>query len=397
MLTTANKKRAVVIGAGPMGFETALRALDRGFEVTMFEAGRIGENICQWQHVRFFSPFGMNISPRLHQALAGNTLPADDAILTGSEFVETVLHPLSRLREFDGKIYCGHRVVSIARAGLGKMGLPNHPLRTERVFRILTEDAEGREKLYEADFVFDASGVYAQPNWAGTAGMPAPGERRMGNRIVRQLLDFDGSEFQRFAGKKVLLIGHGHSAAHAVVAINQILKRAPSTQVIWAVRTDRTKPIAEIPDDPLPERARIAGAANAIAQNPPTNFRLLRRGTLEALHEANKLQVKLKAWRNIEEIEVDEIIALTGFRPNLEILRELTAEFSGISEGISGLYRALTNITDCLAKIDIKPQALQTGEPNFFVVGIKSYGRNPGFLLKSGVDQLDAIFSMLKP
>lgn len=384
-----------MIGAGPMGFETALRALDHGFEVTILEAGRVGENIRQWQHVRFFSPFGMNISLRLRQALANSKLPADDAILTGGEFVEAVLQPLSRLPEFDGKIHCGQRVVSIARAGLGKMGLPNHPLRAERGFRILAEDAEGREKIFDADMVFDASGVYAQPNWAGSSGMPALGERQLGKRLVRHLLDFDGNAFQRYAGKRILLVGDGHSAAHAAIALNEILKREPRTQITWSVRTDRTKPIAEVPDDPLTERARIANTANAIAQKPPANFLIFRRSNLEALHEDQAIQVKLKVWRNFEELAVDEIIALTGFRPNLDMLRELTADFSEISEGVSGLYRALTNITDCLAKIDIKPQALQTGEPNFFVVGIKSYGRNSGFLLKSGVEQLEAIFAML--
>jgi len=396
MLTTPNRKRAVIIGAGPMGFETALRALDRGFEITMLEAGRIGENILQWQHVRFFSPFGMNISLRLRQALASNKLPADDAILTGGEFVEAVLQPLSRLPEFEGKIHCGQRVVSIARAGLGKMGLPNHPLRAERAFRILTEDIEGREKIFEADFMFDASGVYGHPNWAGSSGMPALGERQLETRIVRHLRDYNGSAFERYAAKRVLLIGHGHSAAHAIIALNQIAQQAPATQVIWAVRTDRTKPITDFPDDPLPERASIASTANAIAQNPLKNIKVLRRAALEALLDYQQsFKIKLKVWRNFEEFEIDEIIALTGYRPNLDMLRELSAEFSGISEGISGLYRALTNITDCLAKIDIKPQALQTGEPNFFVVGIKSYGRNSGFLLKSGVDQLEAVFSML--
>jgi thioredoxin reductase len=395
MLTTSTRKRAVIIGAGPMGFETALRVLDRGFEVTMFEAGRVGENIHQWQHVRFFSPFGMNISPRVRQALLGKH-PSDDAILTGGEFVEAVLQPLSRLPELDGKIYCGHRVVSIARAGLGKMGLPNHPLRTERPFRILTEDIEGRERIFEAELVFDASGVYGQPNWAGSAGMPAPGERSLNQRIVRHLNDFDGSEFQRYAGKRVLLIGHGHSAAHAIIALNNILKQDPSTQIIWAVRTDRTKPILDIPDDPLPERAKIAATANEIAQSLAKNIRILRRTTLEALLDTKQnFKVKLKVWRNYEELEVDEIIALTGYRPNLSILRELCAEFSGVSEGVSGLYRALTNITDCLAKIDVKPQALQTGEPSFFVVGMKSYGRNPGFLLRSGIEQLETIFTLL--
>jgi thioredoxin reductase len=396
MLTTSPRKRAVIIGAGPMGFEAALRALDRGFDATMLEAGRIGENIRQWQHVRFFSPFGMNISPRLRQALTGNKLPADDAILTGGEFVATVLQPLSRLPELEGKIHCGQRVVSIARSGLGKMGLPNHPLRVERPFRILTEDVEGRERIFEADLVLDASGVYGQPNWAGSSGMPAPGERRLHGRIVRHLRDFDGSEASRYAGRRVLLVGHGHSAAHAIIALNNLLKREPSTQIIWAVRTDRAKPVLDIPEDPLPERASIASTANAIAQNPHQNIKILRRAALEALLDApQSFKAKLKIWRNFEEFEFDEIIALTGYHPNLEMLRELSAEFSGISEGVSGLYRALTNITDCLAKIDIKPQALQTGEPNFFVAGIKSYGRNSGFLLKSGVDQLDAIFSII--
>jgi thioredoxin reductase len=395
LASSSKKKRAVIIGAGPMGFETALRALDRGFEVTMLEAGRVGENIRQWQHVRFFSPFGMNISPRVRQALPGK-LPSDDTILTGGEFVEVVLQPLSRLPEFEGKIHCGQRVVSIARSGLGKMGLPNHPLRAERGFRILTEDVEGRERLFEADIVFDASGVYGQPNWAGAAGMPAIGERHLGSRIVRHLRDFAGNEFQRYAGQRILLIGHGHSAAHAALALNDMISREPSTQVIWAVRTDRAKPIVEIPDDPLPERAKVAHAANAIAQSPPENMRILRRATLEALVEArNSLKVKLKVWRNFEDVELDEIVALTGYRPNLELLRELSAEFSGVSEGVAGLYRALTNITDCLAKIEITPNALQTGEPNFFLVGMKSYGRNAGFLLKSGVEQLEAIFSMI--
>lgn len=393
--SSSNKKRAVIIGAGPMGFETALRALDRGFEVTMLEAGRVGENIRQWQHVRFFSPFGMNISPRLRQTLPGK-LPSDDAILTGGEFIEAVLQPLSRLPELEGKIQLGQRVISIARSGLGKMGLPNHPLRAERGFRILTEDVEGRERLFEADIVFDASGVYGQPNWAGAAGMPAIGERHLGRRIVRHLRDFAGGEFQRYAGKRILLIGHGHSAAHAALAFNDMISRKPSTQVIWAVRTDRAKPIVEVPDDPLPERGKVARMANGIAQSPPQNMRILRRASLEALVEAqNSLKVKLKVWRSFEDVELDEIVALTGYRPNLEMLRELSAEFSGVSEGVAGLYRALTNITDCLAKIEVNPKDLQTGEPAFFLVGIKSYGRNSGFLLKSGVEQLEAIFSVL--
>jgi hypothetical protein len=346
----------------------------------------------------------MNVSPRMRKAIEAE-FPADDSLLTGGEFVSRVLEPLAGNAALRDKILAGRRVVSIARSSLGKMGLPNHPLRSERTFRLLAEDSEGRESVHEADLVFDASGVYSRANWAGTAGMPAPGERRLNDRIVRHLRDFDGDDLQRWSGKKILLIGHGHSAANAVVAFANVLKRNPATQLLWVVRSDKTRPVAEVPDDPLHERSNIVNAANALAQQPPENMRVLRRATVEAFNlpadysisqsERPPIKVTLKVWKNFQEVEVDEIISLTGYRPDLDMLRELTADFSNISEGARGLYRALTNVTDCLAKIEVAPKDLQSGELNFFVAGIKSYGRNPGFLLQSGYDQLDGIFKQV--
>lgn len=404
MLAASTRKRAAVIGAGPIGLEIALRLVERGYEVTVFEKGRIGEHIRQWAHVRFFSPLGMNVTSRMREAV-NDDLPSDDSLLTGGEFVSRVLEPLARSAALRDRILAGRRVVSMARSGLGKLGLPNHPLRSERSFRLLVEDSEGHESIHEADLVFDASGVYSQANWAGTAGMPASGERTLENRIVRHLRDFDGKDMHRWSGKKILLVGHGHSAANAVVALSHVLKKNPATQLIWAVRSDKTKPVTEVPDDPLIERGKIVDAANELAHHPLENMQVLRRTTIDAfnlpvvpgsLQTADPpIKVKLKVWKNFQEVEVDEIISLTGYRPDLDMLRELTADFSNINEGARGLYRALTNITDCLAKIEVAPKDLESGEPNFLVTGIKSYGRNAGFLLQAGYDQLDGIFGLL--
>lgn len=404
MITSQKKRRAAVIGAGPIGLEIALRLVERDYETAVFEKGRIGEHIRQWGHVRFFSPLGMNLTPRMRKAIAGE-LPADDSVLTGAEFVTRVLEPLAHNPVLRDRILTGRRVVAIARSGLGKMGLPDHPLRSERAFRLLIEDSEGREQIHDADVVFDASGVFGQANWAGTSGLPAPGERTLAARIVRHLRDFDGNAQQRWDGKRILLIGNGHSAANAIVSLASVLKRNSKTALFWAVRGDQAKPVAEVADDPLIERRNIVDAANELAQHPPANLHMLRRATAEAFLppvDSNKLatgdhpiKVKLKVWKNFQEIEVDEIISLTGYRPNLDMLRELTVEISNITEGGRALYRALSNITDCLAKIEVSPKDLQSGEPNFFIAGVKSYGRNPGFLLQSGYDQLDGIFSSL--
>lgn len=394
--SSTNPKRAVVIGAGPIGLETALRLLERGIETMVLETGRVGEHIRQWGHIRMFSPMRMNLSERAQALLAGQ-LPPAEAILTGNEFVQRVLEPLAQSESLRQSIHTGRRVLAVTRAGLGKTGLPNHPLRSERSFRILAEDREGREQIYQADYVFDASGVFGQANWSGAAGMPAPGERRCHGRILRRPPDVSRLT-SRFAGKRILLLGHGHSAANTIVALNELLQRAPQTRMIWAVRSDRTKPVPEVADDPLLERAAIVAAANALAQNPPPQMRVVRRATFEGFQSVASeaaLRVTLKVWKSTEEIEADEVISLTGYRPNLEMLRETTAEFSSVSEGVRGLYRALTNVTDCLARISVAPQDLQSGEPNLFVVGVKSYGRNPGFLLQSGVDQLETIFAAL--
>lgn len=391
-------RRALVIGAGPMGLETALRALARGWETTVLEAGRVGEHIRQWGHIRMFSPLRMNLSARAREIL-GDKLPAGDAIQTGAEFVKTVLDPLAQSDLLRNKIITGRRVVAIARTGLGKMGLPQHPLRAERSFKILAEDREGREYVHQADYVFDASGVFGRANWSGSAGMPAIGERSLNARIIRHPLDVAGQS-ARFAGKRILLLGHGHSAANTIVALGELLRRYADTRLIWAVRSDRTRPVPEAHEDPLQERAAIVAAANALAANPPANLKILRRAGVEEFQSPggaknSPFKVTLKVWNSRETVEVDEVISLTGYRPDLAMLRETTVAFSNITEGAQGLYKALSSVTDCLAKIEVNPNDLHSGEANLFLVGIKSYGRNPGFLLQSGLEQLEGVFSVL--
>ena len=71
------------------------------------------------------------------------------------------------------------------------------------------------------------------------------------------------------AGGHTLLLGHGHSAAHALLFLEKLAARHPGTRVTWAVRSRQRRPCLEVADDPLPERAAVAGGANALAGQPP--------------------------------------------------------------------------------------------------------------------------------
>jgi thioredoxin reductase len=378
-------KRVIVIGAGPSGLEAALAAAARGFDVSVLEqADEVGASLRRWGPTRCFSPFGMNASARARALLAEP--PADDALLTGPEVAERVLVPLSRAAPLAGRVLTRHRVVSVGRARMRRDELAGHPLRSERSFRLLVDTPAG-ERIFEADAVLDASGVYGQPLPLGAGGVPAVGERALGDRVVRHLGELH-ARVSGWSDKRVLLVGHGHSAAHAVALLAE---RVPS--LTWALRAANARPVADVAGDPLPERAAIVARANALAAAPPQHVRVERRAHVEAIvEEGGALAVTLSGGRRVV---VDEIVALTGYRPDSSLAAELAVELSPATEGAGRLARAIANVTDCLTVPSVSAEDLASGEPGFALVGHKSYGRSRAFLLQTGLAQLETIVAGL--
>jgi thioredoxin reductase len=377
--------RLVVIGAGPMGLEAALGAEERGFDVTVLEKGRVGDSLRRWGRTRFFSPLGMNVSPRARRRL-GALLPPEDAILTGVEMVERVLEPLAAgLR---GPVRTGHRVVAVGRSRLTRSEMAGHPLRAERPFRLLVEGPEG-EYAIEAEAVLDASGVYDTPAAVGSGGVPARGESAVQSRLVRHLGTLE-ERLPDLAGHDVLLVGHGHSAAHAIGLFETL---SPSPRVVWATRSAHRRPCVEIAGDPLLERRSVVARANALAQDPPAFLRVERRASVESIEVDNgRLRVALGGDRGGL---FDAVVGFTGYRPDVSFLSELALEISPVSEGAHRLQRAIAGITDCLTPPRVRDEDLLSGEPGFHLVGFKAYGRLPTFLLQTGHAQLESVLEIV--
>ena len=379
--------RLLVIGAGPMGLFAALEGVERGFDVTVLEKDNVGAALLAWGPTRCFSPLGMNVPPLARRALAG-TLAGDDALLTGPEMTARVLEPLAKSPMLSGRILTRHRVVGVARVGMTRGDFAGHPLRSERPFRVLAETPSG-EKAFEAEVVLDASGVTGRPCWMGEGGLPAAGERRLSFRIVRDLASLE-RRLLRMEGKNVLLVGHGHSAANAILRLADLCAKSPQTRITWAFRSPNRRPCAEVAGDPLPERQRVAASANDLAEQPPAFLTVERRASVESLEEAGTLlRVALSGGRGGA---FDDLVSMTGYRPDLSFLSELALEISPVTEGSAGIARALSGVTDCLSVPRIRPEDLASGEPGFFLVGAKSYGRSRNFLIRTGLDQLDSIF-----
>jgi hypothetical protein len=162
---------------------------------------------------------------------------------------------------------------------------------------------------------------------------------------------------------------------------------------VWATRSLNRRPCTEVASDPLPERQQIVNQANELAAQPPAWLRVERKATIEAIGlRDEKFEITLTGGR---AVFADEVIGLTGYRPDLSILSELTISIDPATDGSAGLARALSNVTDCLSVPAVAPEDLDSGEPGFYLAGAKSYGRSRNFLLQSGYAQLDTILKRL--
>lgn len=386
--------RVAVLGAGPVGLEAALWGARLGFDVTVIEQGDVGDNVLAWGHVRMFSPWRMNVSPIGLEALGHPALPWD-ALPTGREYAERYLLPLGR--SLRGRIHAGERVVAMSRAGTLKGDLVGDPERGRRPFRILTEDRAGRERVREADIVLDCTGTYRVHRQLGDGGIPAPGERGAARRISYEVDDILGHHRARYARRRILLVGDGHSAGTSAVALAALAEQAAGTDVLWIARRP-APPLAEIPDDPLPERARLCRAANALAQGGHPAFRFVGGAHVEAMRlRGDGLHVRLRVGEEPREVVVDRILANVGYRPDTRIYRELQIHECYASEGPMKLAAALLGeaSADCLTQRSRGPEALRNPEPGFLILGAKSYGRNPSFLVRVGFAQVREAYALL--
>jgi hypothetical protein len=393
-----SKPRIAILGAGPIGLEAALAAAEGGHPFTVYEAApTVGGHVRSWGHVQLFTPWDLNVSPRMRRHLPN--APSGSKCPTGAELAERLLDPLAALPEIAPNLRLSTRVLNVGREGLLKHEEIANAERARRPFRLLLTDSlsdGGREWTETAGLVIDATGTYGNPNRLGDAGIPAPGERALDGEIRRQIPDFR-KEAADWAGKTILLAGAGHSAQTAVRDLAALAREAPGTRVIWVLRNPEPRwSIQE--DDPLPERARLIADARSLATGASPAVEVRKGCTVEALSRSNgKIAVTLLHDAGSERVDVDRVLSLTGFVGDNEMYRQLQVHECYATCGPMNLSAALFGATagDCLTQTTHGADTLKNPEPGFFILGIKSYGRNTTFLLRVGWDQVSEVFGVL--
>ncbi|MER6160352.1 NAD(P)-binding domain-containing protein [Streptomyces sp. NPDC001868] len=386
---TTDQLPVVVIGAGPVGLAAAARLIERGLEPLVLEAGpSAGTAVRAWSHVRLFSPWAEVTDPAAEKLLAptGWVRPDGAAYPTGGDWAGRYLQPLADV--LGDKVRYGTQVTGVARAGRDRIVDSG---RDEQPFTVHIQLADGREELLAARAVLDASGTWSTPSPMGADGLPALGEKTAADRISYQVPDLgDPAVRARYAGKRTAVIGSGASAFTALAYLADLAKEEKGTHAAWILRRGiGASTYGGGEADELPARGalglRAKAAVDAGHASAVTGFR-----TQAVERDGDRLVLVAEDGRRLDP--VDEVIVLTGFRPDLSFLSELRLGLDERLQAPIALAPLIDpNVHSCGTVYPHGVNELSHPEQGVYLVGMKSYGRAPTFLAMTGYEQVRSI------
>ena len=384
-----------IIGAGPIGLAAAANLVERGIDFVVFEAGaQVAASVRSWGHTRLFSPWKHLVDPASRRLLEerGWELPDPERAPSGAELVADYVAPLAEVDAIASRLRLGVEVIGVTREGMDRTRTRS---RAATPFAVRLRAASGEVEDFSARAVIDASGTYLSPNSLSSSGLELLGMAEIADAVTPALPDVLGRDRATFAGRHTTVVGAGHSAANTLLALAELARQEPGTTVTWLIRNAQAVRVSSSADDELADRARLGGRVDqAVADGRIAvldGFEIIRGRRTAA-------GVELVGHRHGDVVAhaTDVVVNATGFRPNLDMLREIRLELDEIVEAPRRLAPLIDpNVHSCGTVEPHGFRELTHPEQGFFIVGMKSYGRAPTFLLATGYEQVRSVTAWL--
>ena len=384
-----------IIGAGPIGLAAAANLVERGIDFVVFEAGaEAAASVRAWGHTRLFSPWKHLVDPASRRLLerSGWELPDPERAPSGAELVEKYVAPLSEVDEIATRVRLGVEVIGVTREGMDRT---RTRARAATPFAVRIRTADGEVEDVPARAVIDASGTYLSPNSLSSSGLELLGMTEITDAVTPALPDVLGRDRATFAGRHTTVVGAGHSAANTLLALAELARQEPGTTITWLIRNAQAVRVSSSADDELADRARLGSRVDrAVADGRIAvldGFEIIRgRRAADGVELVGHRQGEVVAHAT------DVVVNATGFRPNLDILREIRLDLDEIVEAPRRLAPLIDpNVHSCGTVEPHGFRELTHPEQGFFIVGMKSYGRAPTFLLATGYEQVRSVTAWL--
>ncbi|WP_025115253.1 NAD(P)-binding domain-containing protein [Lysinibacillus fusiformis] len=384
----------VIIGAGPIGLAAAAHLVEHKQAFILLEAGHeVAHNIRTWGHVTLFSPWRYNINKAAKALLnaSGWKEPNLDMLPTGHELIDLYLKPLSELVQIKPNIQLNAKVVGISRQLNDKMKTKN---RADQSFIIYIKQ-ENDIRVIEARAVIDATGTWGNPNPANSTGVWLQNEKALADHIEYGIPDIN-TNAKRYANKKIAVIGGGHSAINTLLALTELQEKNPATKLVWIMRK---KSVEEAyggeEKDALAARGALGVRIHELVDTGKveviTPFYISQVKKEENIHIVGTISGEQKVLTGFEELIVN-----AGNRPDLSINSELRLSIDSATESVHALAPLIDpNVHSCGTVRAHGEEILRQPEKDFYIVGAKSYGRAPTFLMATGYEQVRSITAYL--
>ena len=381
-----------IVGGGPVGLTAAAHLAARHQPFIVLEAGPdVGATVREWGHVTMFSPWRYTADRVARELLEaeGWQAPSDDALPTGNDLVEQYVAPLGHHPAIAPHVRLNARVTAIGRKDFDKVRTKG---RDRQPFELHLASGE----VIEARAVIDASGTWRRPNPAGSSGLAVPGEVANADRIAYGIPDVLGAARARYAGKRVVVAGSGHSAFNVILDLLTLADEAPGTGIVWVMRRENLDSVwgggtadALEARGQLGTRAKQAVDSGRLTVFSPYRIRSIAR-------TGDRLSITGAIGGNEQVIAAAELIVCTGFRPDLEMLSEVRITMDPWLECSAALGPLIDpNEHSCGTVRPHGAKELAHPEQDFYVIGMKSYGRAPTFLLATGFEQARSVVAQL--
>lgn len=377
-----------IIGAGPIGLAAAAHLNERGADFIVLERGAtIAASVRAWAHIRLFSAWGELIDAAARRLLEseGWTAPDATAAPLASELIDEYLVPLAAVPALASRVRTGTEVAAVSRRGMDRTRSAH---RESTPFVVRFSDGIGGGELL-ASAVIDASGTFTNPNTLTSNGLPLLGPAAAVHSAVP---DVRGAERSRFENARTVVVGAGHSAANTLLALSEL---RGSTRVTWLLRNRSAVRVSASGGDELPGRASLGAQVESLVASGRID--VIDSFAIERL-EPSERGVDIVGLRNgiLERVNADHVVNATGFRPQLDMLREIRLDLDPVVEAPRLLAPLIDpNVHSCGT---VEPHGfaeLRHPEYGFFIAGMKSYGRAPTFLLATGYEQVRSIVAWL--
>ncbi|MFM7070224.1 MAG: hypothetical protein ACKO38_00315 [Planctomycetota bacterium] len=399
--------RLAIIGAGPIGLEAALYARFLGYDISVFERGRICERLLPRRHLPTLINLGDLCSPLGIRAIMaqqeGYQPLARDYQPTVGEWLDTYLLPLAATDLLADHIHQDNEVQAVGRAGFLRGELADDPDRGDYALRVLIRDGQGNERIEEFDGLIDASGRPV-PCFLGESGIPAVGElaaRRSESARWRHIPpDLAVGDREALRDQRIVIVGESLDAAMSLEAVRGLTERYPATRVWWITRrliNDESPGPIEEPNSNFGDTFRqLIREANALSHSPQ-GFELVDGTAIQAV-QGTRDETGAAPWRlkligkHAGTLECDYLFSNTGYRVDDRITRELHVHRCPASD------RIREDALDVTMNPTVTP-AVGIGkviaEPHYHILGEKRAGGVHGLPFTECLAQIRQLFAIL--